>query len=62
MNDVTDRLLRRPEVEKIVGLATSSLYKAIREGRFPRPVKITPAVARWRLSEVNAWLEAQSTA
>ena len=62
MNDASDRLLRRPEVEQIVGLRTSSLYKAIREGRFPRPVKVTPAIARWRLSEINEWLEAQSTA
>ena len=62
MDDVADRLLRRPEVEEIVGLRTSSLYKLIRSGRFPKPVKITPAVARWRLSEVNAWLGEQRAA
>ncbi len=59
---IADRLLRRPEVEQIVGAGTSTLYKMIREGNFPKPVKITTAAVRWRLSEINAWIEARSVA
>ena len=56
---IADRLLRRPEVEQIVGAGTSTLYKMVREGRFPKPIKITAAAVRWRLSEINAWMEAK---
>jgi predicted DNA-binding transcriptional regulator AlpA len=38
------------------GLATSTLYRGIRDGRFPKPYKITPRKSRWRLSECDAAL------
>ena len=59
---IADRLLRRPEVENIVGLKTSTLYKMVRTGGFPPPVKITAGAVRWRLSEINAWIAARGVA
>lgn len=56
---MADRLLRRPEVEKIACMSTSRLYAAMREGRFPLPKRIGPgsngAVA-WRLSDIKKWM------
>ena len=62
MTAMTDRLLRRPEVETIVGLGTTTIYKMMNDGRFPRPLKITPHAARWRLSDIEMWLAEQSPA
>ena len=50
-----DRLIPRREVEQLVGLKHSSLYKLMRSGAFPLPLKIGHAV-RWRLSEVQSWV------
>ena len=38
--ETTDRLLTRAEVERVVGLKRSALYRAMREGRFPEPLRI----------------------
>ena len=51
-----DRLLRRPEVQKLTALPTSTLYRYMKEGRFPAPLKIGERAVAWPLSEVQAWL------
>ena len=42
-----DRLLTRGEVERRVGLRRSSLYREMRQGRFPLPVRVGPRAVRW---------------
>ena len=49
------RLMARPEVETLTGLSRSTIYREMREGRFPEPVKIGRAV-RWREDEIAAWI------
>ena len=51
-----DRLLRREEVESRVGLKRSSIYREMRAGRFPIPVKVGERAVRWPASEIEAWL------
>ena len=53
---MTDRLLSRQEVEKRVGLARSSIYRAMRLGLFPLPIKVGQRAVRWPSSEIEAWL------
>ena len=43
-----DRLLRREEVENRVGLKRSSIYREMRAGRFPLPLKIGRALCAGR--------------
>ena len=57
-----DRLLRRQEVEKITGLSRSSIYRKIKDGDFPRPIRVGPKAVRWKLSEINAWIESRPVA
>ena len=56
MTDPTDRLLRRAEVEARTGLSTTTIYRMMREGQFPVPVKISKKAVRWPASEIEAWL------
>ena len=51
-----DRLLRRNEVEAMIAVSTATLYKMIKEGRFPSAVHLGAGTVRWRLSEVQSWL------
>ena len=55
--DVPDRLLRRAEVEAMVGLGKSMIYRKMREGTFPAAIKPGGTSTRWKESEVNRWLE-----
>ena len=57
-----DRLMRRREVEKILGISRSSIYRLMQEGKFPRPVRIGPAAVRWKASDIATWLESRPVA
>ncbi len=57
-----DRLLRRREVEEITGLGHSSIYRFMKDGEFPRAVKVGPVAVRWRASDIAAWLESRPLA
>ena len=46
------RLLRIKEVSKVTGLSSSSIYKQIRLGNFPKSIKITSRATGWPADEV----------
>ena len=52
-----DKFLRRREVEEITGLSRSTIYRMVKTGQFPQPVRIRPKAVRWRLSDILAWME-----
>ncbi|WP_370189335.1 helix-turn-helix transcriptional regulator [Qipengyuania sp.] len=57
---MTDQLLRRSEVEAIVGLKKSAIYDRISKGKFPEPEHFRDArYVRWKRSKIEAWLEDQ---
>ena len=51
-----EKLLRRDEVEDLVGLATTSIYRLMRAGSFPEPLRIGARAVRWRRSDLESWL------
>ncbi len=54
-----ERLIRLPEVMRLVGLRRSTVYKLIKEGRFiPRRRTGTRAVA-FRAGDVYEWIKAR---
>ena len=50
------RIMRRPEVLKTVGVATSTLYGWMSTGQFPRPVRLGPKAVGWRSEDVAQWI------
>jgi prophage regulatory protein len=52
-----DRLIRLDEVRRRVGLGKTMIYRLIGQGRFPRPYKLSPFVARWSEQEVRRWID-----
>lgn len=56
LTHAVDRHIRLPEVEQLTGMKRSTIYKRIGEGRFPQQIEAGSAMARWRESEVAAWL------
>ncbi|MEF2144883.1 MAG: AlpA family phage regulatory protein [Desulfovibrionaceae bacterium] len=51
MND--ERLLRLPDVLHLIPVAKSTWWLGVREGRYPRPVKLGPRCSAWRLSDIR---------
>ena len=52
------RLVHKPEVLEAIGCSYPTLWKMMREGRFPRGRMVAGRVA-WIEEEVDAWIEAQ---
>lgn len=51
-----DRLLRLPEVQRLTGLGRSAIYQQMKEGFFPRSVKVGPRAASWSEAAVQEWI------
>ena len=59
---MNERLLRRREVEEITGMGHSSIYRLMKAGSFPRPVRVGSTAVRWRASDITGWLESRPIA
>jgi prophage regulatory protein len=54
------RLIRRGAVlNRVGGMSVAQLYSLMREGKFPRPVKLCGHSVAWPEHEVNAWIAAR---
>ena len=51
-----DRIIRRPTVIDRTGLSRSTLYRKIKDGTFPRQLKISVTGAGWSELEVERWI------
>jgi len=51
-----DRLLRLDEVLYTTGLGRNTVYRRIREGTFPKQVRIGPNSVAWRQSDISLWM------
>ena len=56
---MADKLNRRPDVETRTGLSRSTIYAWMKDGRFPKPVKLGARIVAWRESDITDWLKAR---
>lgn len=56
-----DTYLRQSQLlrERIVPFSAPTLWRHVKAGIFPQPVKIGPGVTAWRLRDIQAWQLAQ---
>jgi len=59
---VSQIFLRRPQVEIRTGLKRSTIYQRIKDGTFPKPVRIGPRAVAWLETDVSQWQAAQVAA
>lgn len=55
-----DTLLKIDDVLRLSTLSRATLYRLIKEGKFPAPIKFKSA-SRWKESDVNEWINNQPT-
>lgn len=56
---MNERILRRNEVEQITGLKRSTIYAAIKDKKFPPPIKLIDRAIGWPESVINDWIESK---
>lgn len=45
-----------------LGLSKSTIWRLTREGKFPKPIKLSDKVTVWQADAVLAWLESKEAA
>ena len=54
-----DRLIRREELERWLGLSKGTIYNLVNDGVLPPPIRLSPkpkSAVRWRKSEIDEYL------
>jgi prophage regulatory protein len=49
--------LRQKQVLKFIPISKSNLWLMVREGRFPRPIKLGPRTTVWKAEELREYIE-----
>jgi prophage regulatory protein len=52
-----NRLFRITDVAKLTSLAKSTIWLWVSQGKFPKPLSLSPTVKVWRKSDVDAWID-----
>lgn len=50
------RMVRLAEVIRSSGLSRSSIYAGVKEGTFPKPVKIGKRSVAWSSEDISNWI------
>jgi Predicted transcriptional regulator len=56
------RLLKAPAVLDKIAISRSGMYLLIRQGEFPRPVRLLGRHVGWRSDEVDQWIRSRPPA
>ena len=59
---MSPKLLKRPEVERLVLLSRATLYRLMATGDFPRPVRLAQRSVAWRRADVEEWIDSRPAA
>ena len=51
------RFFRIRDVEKFTGLSRASIYRLMREGKFPRPVRLGERAVAWTIDDLEILAE-----
>ena len=52
-----DRLIRLPEVERLVGCKKSTIYAMLQDGAFPKPIRFSARMVVWPETVVLQWVQ-----
>lgn len=53
---------RIAKVRRVVPVNASTLWRWVRDGKFPRPIKLGPRTTAWRATDVISWIQAKANA
>lgn len=56
---MSERLITIKEVQNLVGFKKDYIYRQIKKGAFPKQINFGGRSVRWRLSEVQNWIDSQ---
>ena len=55
-----DPLLSIKDLKALLGVGESTIWQWVRDGKFPKPIKLSKTLSRWKQSKVEGWINEQS--
>ena len=55
-----EQLIRLPRVMELTGLAKSTVWLWTKNGKLPKPLKLSARVTVWKLSEIQNYIQSIS--
>ena len=52
-----DTMLRMGEVVRLTGISDSTIKRMVLDGRFPKPMRLSPRRIGWKAVEVKSWIQ-----
>jgi prophage regulatory protein len=57
----TNQLLRIKDVSDLTSIAKSTINLWVAQGKFPKPIALSPTIKVWRVQELLEWIDAHSS-
>lgn len=54
--------VRQVQLVKIIPFSAATLWRKVKDGSFPSPVKLSARVTAWRVEDIRSWMEARINA
>ena len=54
------RIIRTEDLTRRLGLSRATIFRKVKAGRFPAPIKISQRAIGWRIDDVEAWIAARA--
>jgi predicted DNA-binding transcriptional regulator AlpA len=49
-------------IPAIIPFSSATLWRKVKAGHFPKPVKLSTRITAWRVEDVRAWMQARNAA
>lgn len=49
---------KRPNATPVLPFSAATLWRRVRDGSFPAPLKLSAGITAWRVGDVRSWLNA----
>ena len=50
----------KPASQGVIAVTEKTIWQWVRQGKFPKPIRLSANVTVWSLSEVTAWIESKA--
>lgn len=55
--DTQNKFIRQKQLIGKLGFSPATLWRKVKAGTFPKPIKLGKNITAWRLNEVDSWME-----
>ena len=56
------QILKLKEISSLTKLSSSTIYRLVQAGEFPKPIKLAAHASGWLESDIENWIEARQKA